>query len=183
MLSTKHRETLHEVARQSIKDGLRDGREPVIELSEYDQVLCEKRATFVTLKINNRLRGCIGTLTAVRPLVEDVAHNAYAAAFHDTRFDPLTADELATLDIHISILNSPEDMSFDSEQDLLRQLRPGKDGVILQENFRRATFLPSVWESIDSKAEFIQHLKQKAGLPMNYWSDDIKIQRYSVESF
>ena len=183
MLSDQNRKTLHQIAYQSIEHGLADAGEPVIDVAMYDQLLREKRATFVTLKTSQNLRGCIGTLSAVRPLVEDVAHNAYAAAFHDTRFKPLVKSELAKLSIHISVLNTPETMLFESEQDLLRQLNPGEDGIILQQDSRRATFLPSVWESIDSKAQFIQQLKLKAGLPKNYWSDDIKIQRYSVESF
>ncbi|MGB5397774.1 MAG: AmmeMemoRadiSam system protein A [Gammaproteobacteria bacterium] len=183
MLSDRHKKTLHEIAYQSIEQGLIDGREPVIDLAKFDQALCEKRSTFVTLKTHDKLRGCIGTLSPVRPLVEDVAHNAYAAAFHDSRFEPLNKTELAALSIHISILNSAEDMAFDSEQDLLRQLRPGIDGIILQENTRRATFLPSVWESIDSRAEFIHHLKLKAGLPKDYWSENMQIQRYTVDEF
>jgi AmmeMemoRadiSam system protein A len=183
MLNEAHKKTLHRVARQSIEHGLATGRAPNIKASGYDQALREKRATFVTLKIEDKLRGCIGTLTALRPLVEDVAHNAFAAAFEDTRFEPLSNNELEQLSISISVLDTPEEMLFDSEQDVIRQLRPGEDGIILQENARRATFLPSVWESVENKVEFLQHLKLKAGLPKNYWSDDVRILRYTVEYF
>ncbi|MCW8831117.1 MAG: AmmeMemoRadiSam system protein A, partial [Gammaproteobacteria bacterium] len=146
-------------------------------------VLKTRRATFVTLQKQGQLRGCIGMLEPVRPLAEDVAHNAFAAAFSDRRFSPLQADELEQLDIHISILGTPEKMTFDSEDDLLAQIRPGVDGLIMEEGHLRGTFLPSVWESVQDKKEFLNHLKMKSGLPGNYWSDSIIIHRYSVEEF
>jgi AmmeMemoRadiSam system protein A len=111
------------------------------------------------------------------------AYNAWAAAFTDSRFMPLAASELDDLDVHISILGTPEEIEFDSEQDLVNKIRPGVDGLILEEGFNRGTFLPSVWESVADTREFLNHLKMKAGLPANYWSDTIRIKRYTVEEF
>ena len=182
-LSTHHKKILHEIAYRSIEKGLADRHQPTIDSSGYDHVLQTKAATFVTLKIGDALRGCIGILEPRRPLIEDVAHNAYAAAFNDSRFDPVSRDELGRLSIHISVLNTPSDILFESEEDLIRQLRPGEDGIILEEGSARATFLPSVWEDIDSKKEFMRHLKMKAYLPKDYWSDTISIKRYTVEEF
>lgn len=140
-------------------------------------------ASFVTLEIQQKLRGCIGSIEAYRPLGEDLIENAAAAALHDPRFPPLTAGEYPDTTIKLSILTSPEPMQFDSEIDLLRQLLPGMDGLILSEGARRGTFLPSVWEQLPNPADFLNHLKQKAGLPANYWSDTIQIARYRTEQF
>ena len=183
MLSAAHKTLLHDIARDSIGHGLQKG-EPLLPASEnYASVLTENRATFVTLNKQGQLRGCIGSLQARRPLIEDVAHNAFAAAFHDTRFSPLQADELPAVDIHIALLGTAETIQADSEQALLRQLRPGIDGLILEEQGRRATFLPAVWESLQDKQTFVQQLKMKAGLPADYWSDSIRFQRYQTESW
>lgn len=141
------------------------------------------RATFVTLEIGGALRGCIGVLEAIRPLVVDVARNAFAAAFEDPRFPRLTRAELPRLDIHISVLTPPEPMHFDSEADLLRQIRPGIDGLILEDRGRRGTFLPSVWEQLPKPDEFFEHLRHKAGLPGGYWSETLIVSRYTTESF
>lgn len=183
MLSEQNKKVLHDIAYRSIDQGLSSGHPLTVDLSDYDEPLREKKATFVTLKIHDQLRGCIGILEPLRPLVEDVAYNAFAAAYEDSRFNPVSRDEIPSLSIHISILNTPEAMHFDSEQDMIRQLAPGKDGIILIAGFRKATFLPSVWESVKTKTEFIEHLKQKAGLSKHYWDQHIKILRYSVDEF
>ena len=183
MYNEQEKKLLHDIAYQSIKQGLSSGHPLPIQLSDYDESLCEKKATFVTLNIHDQLRGCIGILEPLRPLVEDVAYNAFAAAYRDRRFEPVTRDEIELLNIHISILNTPEEMHFDSEQDMIQQLRPGEDGIILIAGSRKATFLPSVWESIKNKTEFIEHLKEKAGLSRHYWDQHIKILRYSVDEF
>jgi len=120
-------------------------------------------------------------LEACRPLVEDVAENAVAAAFHDPRFPPLSRDEFDDLKISISVLSPPEEMSFSSEADLLSQIRPGIDGLILQEGFQKGTFLPSVWEELPETEMFFEHLKLKAGLPAGYWSDTLRVFRYTAE--
>ncbi len=129
------------------------------------------------------MRGCIGSLEARRPLVEDIAHNAHAAAFHDPRFPPLSPAELADLTIHIAILQPAEALAFHSEAELLAQLRPGIDGLILQDGAHRATFLPAVWEGLPEPRQFLNELKRKAGLRMDYWSDSIQAWRYTTESF
>lgn len=140
-------------------------------------------ATFVTLNDDRGLRGCIGRLEAERPLVEDVADNAYAAAFRDPRFPALTEGELAGLDIHISVLGTPERLDVASESELLEKLRPGEDGLILAEAGRRATFLPSVWKSLPEPGAFLRHLRQKAGFAPDYWSPALQIYRYGCEEF
>jgi AmmeMemoRadiSam system protein A len=181
------RNLLHEIASASIKYSLKHGSdaryERTLNIEDYSPALQQERATFVTLNIDDELRGCIGTLEAHHPLVIDVAHNARSAAFHDPRFSPLTKSEFDRLQIHISILGIPEPMSFTSEHDLIQQLRPGLDGLILSAAGRRGTFLPSVWEQLATPEEFFAHLKLKAGLPMSYWSDDVKVERYTTESF
>ena len=183
MHNEEQRKKLHDIAFDSIKRGLSDGKALAIDLTKLDEALQHKRATFVTLQKNGELRGCIGMLEPIRPLAEDVAHNAFAAAFSDPRFPPLKEDELEQLNIHISILGTPEKMAFDSEEDLVTQIRPKIDGLIMEEGNRRGTFLPSVWESLHDPQKFLTHLKLKSGLPGNYWSDSIQIHRYTVEEF
>ncbi|MCK4705335.1 MAG: AmmeMemoRadiSam system protein A [Gammaproteobacteria bacterium] len=183
MHNKAQRQQLHDIAYDSIKSGVTSGKALSIDLSKMNTALNTKRATFVTLQKHGELRGCIGMLEPIRPLAEDVAHNAFAAAFSDPRFSPLQAHELEQLDIHISILGTPEKMLFDSEDDLLTQIRPNIDGLIMEEGQRRGTFLPSVWQSVQDKKEFLNHLKMKSGLASNYWSNSIKIQRYTVEEF
>lgn len=139
-------------------------------------------ASFVTLTMNGQLRGCIGTLEAHQPLGQDVRHNALGAAFHDPRFAPLSAAEYDQVKIEVSVLEEPQPMTFTSEQDALSQLRPGQDGLILRSQGRRATFLPQVWEQLPQPAEFMAHLKRKAGLPASHWHG-VKLWRYGVQAF
>lgn len=171
------------LARTSIAHGLSKGHALPVKLADYPDTLTQPRATFVTLERHGQLRGCIGMLEAIRPLVEDVAENAYAAAFRDPRFPPLRDAELADLQLHISILSPAEALSFDSEADLLAQIRPGIDGLILHDHGHRGTFLPSVWEQLPDKTQFLQHLKQKAGLPAHYWSETLLVSRYTTFMF
>ncbi|PPD03525.1 MAG: AMMECR1 domain-containing protein [Methylobacter sp.] len=180
-LTELNQNLLLSVARQAIEHGLTTGKPPALDEADYPDELKHRRATFVTLEIGGQLRGCIGSLEARTPLVADIAHNAYGAAFKDPRFPPLQAEEYSKLHIHLSILSPDQPMTFRSEQDLLQQLRPGIDGLILQEGRHRATFLPSVWTSLASPKQFLQHLKQKAGLPPDYWSDTIQASRYQTE--
>ncbi len=172
---------LLDLAFASIQHGLSTGQAIEINLADFPDRLKQKQASFVTLEINKQLRGCIGMLEAIRPLAKDVAENAFSAAFKDPRFAPLSRDEYSLLTLHISILSASEPISFNSEQDLIGQLRPGIDGLILQEKNRRGTFLPSVWETLPKPEQFLRHLKQKAGLPDDYWSKNIKIFRYTTE--
>ena len=181
-LNKDNQQRLLALARASIEHGVQTGRPIQPNLDDFPAELAEQRATFVTLHINHQLRGCIGRLVAVRPLAEDIAENAFCAAFKDPRFPPLAAHELADLEIHLSILTPAEPVSFSSEQDLLAQLQPGIDGLILDEGRFHGTFLPSVWEQLPKPEQFLRNLKQKAGLPPDYWSKNIRIYRYRTEA-
>lgn len=182
MFDSADKKQLLDLAKASIQYGLEHGHPIAVTLGNYPSHLQEQRACFVTLQIDDKLRGCIGSLEAHRPLVVDVADNAYAAAFRDPRFAPVSATEYPDLQYHISVLNPPEPMTFDSEADLLKQIRPGIDGLVLSDKGFRGTFLPSVWESLPTAKEFLMHLKQKAGLPMDYWSESLEVERYTVEN-
>ncbi len=182
-LHDDQRAQLRAIARASIRSGL-DRRAPsALSLDGLPPELLAPRASFVTLEIADRLRGCIGSLEARRPLAEDVHRNAYAAAFEDSRFPPLRPDEFDELAIHISILQPAEPLLVDSEEALVRALRPGRDGLILQCGPRRATFLPAVWEDVPNPRDFVRHLKYKAGLPPNEWPAEMRCWRYETESF
>jgi hypothetical protein len=181
-LAEQHGPTLLELARDSIGHGLRYGAPLMVNPERYPAELQQSLATFVTLNIGDSLRGCIGMLEATRPVVVDVAGNAFAAAFNDPRFPPLVESELPTLNIHISVLNRPAPMTFASEHDVIAQLRPGIDGLVIEEVNHRGTFLPAVWDALPEPAEFLTQLKLKAGLPADYWSDTIIIKRYTCQS-
>lgn len=182
-LTESERRQVLGVAEVSIRYGLRTSRPPSVPLEGFRGALREARASFVTLRHGETLRGCIGTLTAARPLVQDVAANAYAAAFCDPRFRPLQMVELHGMEVHISVLGTPEPMRFSSEHDLISQLRVGVDGLVIEEGRRRGTFLPSVWDVLPDPRVFLGQLKQKAGLPEGYWSASLQVHRYQVESF
>lgn len=174
---------LLDLALASIRNGLKENKALKVDAGDYPPPLQQKRACFVTLHLHETLRGCIGHLEAIQALVNDVAENAYAAAFRDPRFPPLSFDEAEGLAIHISVLTPAKPLAYASETDLLAKIRPGIDGLILEEGLNRGTFLPSVWDSLPEPGDFLNHLKQKAGLPMDYWSDGIKISRYETDSF
>jgi AmmeMemoRadiSam system protein A len=182
-LNDSQKAELLKLARASIQEGLKSGHPLRLDLQQFEPPLTKKTATFVTLELNGQLRGCIGMLEAARPLAVDITENAFAAAFRDPRFPPLSAAEYADLDVHISILSPSEAIDFVSEADLVAQLHPGIDGLILLEGSWRGTFLPSVWEQLPNPTQFLRHLKQKAGLPADYWSDTLKIFRYRTEMF
>ncbi len=149
-----------------------------------DDLFREEAATFVTLKIKGQLRGCIGSLTSTASLWESIKKNAINAAFSDSRFRPLTADELKTVHIDISILTTPVDLVYEDGEDLLTLLRPGVDGVVLQYGAKGATFLPQVWEQLPTVELFLGHLCLKAGLAEQCWRQDHpRIQIYTVQSF
>ena len=140
-------------------------------------------ATFVTLTREGELRGCIGSLQAFRPLDQDVRENARAAAFRDPRFAPLSERELAATRVEVSLLTPAEPICFTTEEDAVRQLRPGIDGVILESERHRGTFLPQVWESVTDPWQFMSELKRKAGLAEDFWSKDLKLYRYEVQKW
>ncbi len=179
----EEQKALLDVAYKAIDYKLATQQTLVIIPAQYPAALQAKRATFVTLEIDAQLRGCIGSLEARQPLVSDVAYNAHAAAFSDPRFNPVIREELKKLSIHISVLSEPQPLLCDSEQDLINKLVPGKDGLILEEGSRRATFLPSVWESLPDPRQFIAHLKQKGHFQADYWSPDLRVYRYYTDYF
>jgi AmmeMemoRadiSam system protein A len=150
---------------------------------EDDPRLHEPGATFVTLTQQGELRGCIGSLEAHRLLNLDVRQNAIAAAFRDPRFAPLAREEFERTRVEVSLLSRAEAMNCVDEDDALRQLRPGRDGVILEYGRHRSTFLPQVWESLPEPRQFLAQLKRKAGLPPNLWDRDMRLSRYEVEKW
>ena len=177
------RQRLLQTAREAVLHPFGNNENYHIDLSRFPQALKEERASFVTLNINQQLRGCIGSLAAHRPLVTDVAHNAQAAAFKDPRFKPLTLGEYQQVDIHISVLSPPELLEVNSRADLLSRLRPGIDGLIINEGGKRATYLPSVWEQLPDPESFVAELRRKAGLRANGWAANTTIHRYTTEEF
>ncbi|NJD05116.1 MAG: AmmeMemoRadiSam system protein A [Methylococcaceae bacterium] len=181
-LADEDQRFLQELALASIRHGLTEHRPVTVDLATVAPALRQPRACFVTLETQGQLRGCIGSLQAVRPLALDVAANAYAAAFRDPRFPELSEDELPQLELHLSLLTVPEPVACASEEELLKLLRPGIDGLILEDGGRRGTFLPSVWEQLPDAAVFLQHLKRKAGFPSDYWSPSLKVYRYRTET-
>lgn len=168
------------IARATITEALGRQAEPADENLPW---LHDKGASFVTLTIHHQLRGCIGTLEAVRPLLQDIKANAYAAAFRDPRFPPLTVAELDAIHIEISLLSAPQRLSFKNEADALAQLRPRIDGVVFKYGHYRSTLLPQVWEQLPDPAAFMAQLKRKAGLNRDFWHDDVEIDRYTVTKF
>ncbi len=176
------RRALLDVARASIRHGLDHGG-PLRDFpTATDPMLRLPRASFVTLHRASRLRGCIGEFEARRPLIESVAHNAWAAAFRDPRFPALREDEFETVDIHVSVLSPPVAIGADSEPELLATLQPGVDGVLLRQGHHSSTFLPQVWEQLPEPADFLRHLRRKAGLPDPYDASATYL-RYGVEAF
>lgn len=155
----------------------------VIPADDSAPWLSEPGATFVTLTQRGDLRGCIGSLEAHRPLAEDVKANALAAAFRDPRFPPLAAEEFARTRVEVSLLSPMSEITFRDEADAIAQLRPGKDGVVLQYGWQRGTFLPQVWEQLPRREQFFTQLKAKAGLPRDFWADGVKLYRYTVSKW
>lgn len=171
------------LARAAIDHGLAHGDAPEVDASAWPAPLRAERAAFVTLLDgNDALRGCVGSVEAHRPLVADVAANAFAAAFLDPRFPPLTPAERPGVACKLSVLTPPEPLPFASETDLLQRLQPGVDGLVLEAGERRGTLLPAVWEQIPEPAEFWRMLKRKAGLEPDACPDGLAVYRYRAET-
>jgi AmmeMemoRadiSam system protein A len=171
------------LARRAIELELGRDVEPALEPAVMVPWLERLAATFVTLESDGRLRGCVGSLKARRSLRDDVIGNARAAAFEDSRFPSLRAEELGGLGVEVSVLSEPAPLTCDSEAELLAALRPGVDGLVLECGSHRSTFLPQVWESLSDPADFLAALKQKAGLERDFWSDEMRFSRYAVEKY
>jgi AmmeMemoRadiSam system protein A len=168
------RRALLKLGRDSIEHGLTSGTPLSVADHPPSAAFAEIRSSFVTLRQSGELRGCIGSLEATSTLAESVARNAFQSAFEDPRFPPLRSGALAALDIEISVLGTLEPMTICSETELLTDLQPMIDGVVLEAGPHRSTFLPKVWEQLPDPREFIGALKSKAGLPDEYWSSDIR---------
>jgi AmmeMemoRadiSam system protein A len=171
------------LARASIEHGLVHERPLPVDYAELPRALADTAATFTTLRIQGRLRGCCGSLEAVRPLAEDVACSAFRAAFRDVRFDPVGKHELEAIGLEVSVLSPLEPLPFSGEADLLLRLTPGVDGLVIIAEGRRATFLPTVWEMLPDRQQFLLALKSKCGLPEKYWSERLEFQRYRTTSY
>lgn len=183
-LTPAERDLLLKLARQTLEIVLAGGPAPELTLEDYPEKLRRPGATFVTLTKSGHLRGCIGTLEAYRPLVEDARLHAIAAATQDYRFPPVQADELPAIAIEISRLTPPVPLEYASPDELLARLRPGVDGVLLRDGLRRATFLPQVWEKIPSPINFLNQLCLKMGAAPDDWRErDLRVEIYQVEEF
>lgn len=175
---------LIDIAQRSIRRGIRKGEPIEVRIGrEAPAALAAHRATFVTLEQDGQLRGCIGSVIAHQPLASDVAVNAFKAAFSDPRFPKLTEAELTRCTLSISILSTPRPIAFRDEAGLVAALQPDRDGVILQDQGKRGLFLPHVWSSLPEPAQFVRHLKAKAGLPRDHWSPGLRAWRFGVEKF
>ena len=181
--SSNEKPVLLAIALDSIRSGLEHGRPARLYIGDYPASLGAQLASFVTLMHGDTLRGCIGTLEAQTSLIENIADNAWAAAFRDPRFPVLTTTEVNDLTIQISVLSPLMPVTVASEQELLAMMVPGDAGWVLQDKGNRGTFLPSVWSSLSDPAVFLQQLKIKAGLSPDDWSNTLEIWRYTTDSF
>ncbi|MCP4330698.1 MAG: AmmeMemoRadiSam system protein B [Alphaproteobacteria bacterium] len=183
-LSDEHRKMLGDLGRGVISAAVENGgRMPRVVANTLAPQLRSARATFVTLKIGGKLRGCIGSITPSRSLALDVAENSFKAGFGDPRFPALSAEDRDRIDISVSILSTPRQLECRTEAQLVADLNPDRDGVILVDGEKRGLFLPQVWESLPDPQDFVRHLKGKARLPEDHWSDAIQFYRFSTESF
>jgi AmmeMemoRadiSam system protein A len=176
------RAALLAVAYRSLGHGVVHGSALPVDPREHSAALRGVRASFVTLHRAQTLRGCVGSLEAHQPLVVDVSRSAFAAGFRDPRFTPLRAEEIAEIEVHIAVLSPLERLPSANEEELVALLRPGVDGLVLQEGSRRGTLLPEVWESLGDARRFVREVKRKAGLPESGWSPRLEAFRYTTES-
>jgi uncharacterized protein len=183
-LTDDDKRDLLRVARQSIESAVNCSLLPQFLLQDFSQVLQAPGASFVTLMQLGELRGCVGAIEAYQPLVQDVCEHAVSAAMDDYRFSPVQPEDVPHLSIEISRLTVPEKLDYQEPQDLLTLLQPHTDGVVMRDGHRRATFLPQVWEKVDTVEEFLGHLSRKMGAPSDYWRrKKLEVFTYRVEMF
>lgn len=183
-LADGEKQILLRLAREAMESAVKGEALPPLDRQSLPSPLREEGASFVTLTIHGELRGCIGALEAYQPLADDVREHAVAASLRDPRFPPVGESELSRIRLEVSRLTAPTPLEYSSGDDLLKKLRPHVDGVILKDGFRRATFLPQVWEKIPDPAEFLDHLCQKMGVRPGLWRDaKLVVQTYQVEEF
>ena len=184
LLSAAQGQLLLDLARRTIavKLGIEPDQPPLHD--EKPPALTACRSTFVTLKKAGTLRGCIGSLTADQPLVDNVCANAINAAFHDPRFDPMTAEEWHQVHIEVSVLSKPRKLIYASGEELPDRLKPHVDGIVIRKGYASATFLPQVWEQLPRPQDFLAHLCLKAGLSADAWRQgDLEVETYQVQYF
>ena len=185
-LTENEKTQLLQQARIAMEHAVRGENLPPLDLNQFSSILRENGASFVTLttKSIGQLRGCIGTLTAYQPLIEDVRDHAVAAALEDFRFSPVESHELPHLKIEISRLTKPVLLDYANADDLINKIKPGVDGVVLEDGRRRATFLPQVWDQIPEVDLFLTSLCQKMGASGDLWRQKkLEISIYQVEEF
>lgn len=182
-LSHTHRALLLETARRTLAEVVETGRTPDVRAEDFPLPLRAIRRSFVTLEMDGSLRGCIGTIQATRPLVEDVVTNTLKSAMQDPRFGPLTAAELPRVDITVSILSHDRPLPFRDEAELPAKLRPGIDGLILRDGRNGALFLPKVWDMLPDPRDFVAQLRRKAGLPAHGPLPGLEAYRFTAETF
>jgi AmmeMemoRadiSam system protein A len=183
-LTNEEQQTLLRLARQTMEHAVQGKKLPPVDDASITPHLREQGASFVTLTIDGDLRGCIGALEAYQPLVDDVREHAVAAALEDPRFPPVDQTELSKIKLEVSRLTAPHLLEYSNSADLISKLRPHVDGVILKSEFRRATFLPQVWEKIPDPQEFLDHLCAKMGAKPNLWRNTkLQVYVYQVEEF
>jgi AmmeMemoRadiSam system protein A len=183
-LSQDEKEQLLDLAYQSVQAAVTSGKPPEVELEGLPPRLSEQQASFVTLRVEGVLRGCIGAIRARLPLAIDVIEHAAAAAQNDPRFSALKADELSNLELEVSVLSHPQPLDYQDPADLLHSLTPDIDGVIIQQGIHRATFLPQVWTKVSGPEEFLNRLCEKARLAPDVWQQErLEVFTYQVECF
>ncbi len=183
-LTNDEQQTLLRLAREALSRGVAGHTMPLLDLKSLTPSLRANGASFVTLTIGGELRGCIGALEPYQPLADDVREHAVAAALEDPRFPPVSPQEVDRIEIEVSRLTFPKALEYSNAEDLMGRLRPHIDGVILRDGFRRATFLPQVWEKIPDKADFLDNLCLKMGEAPDTWRRrHLDVQVYEVEEF
>jgi AmmeMemoRadiSam system protein A len=183
-LTDGEKQTLLRLAREAMEHGVRGEKMPPLNRDSLTPHLREQGASFVTLTIDGELRGCIGALEAYQPLVDDVREHAMAAAIEDPRFHPVDENELSRIKLEVSCLTAPHPLEYSSSEELRAKLRPHVDGVILRDGFRRATFLPQVWEKIPTPTKFLDQLCAKMGAQPDLWQrTKLQVYIYQVEEF
>jgi AmmeMemoRadiSam system protein A len=181
-LTEQEQATLLQLAHSAIEHGVNLGRPMEVDAANYSKRLGRNQATFVTLKLDGDLRGCIGKIQATQPLVCDVVENAYSAAFKDNRFNPVNQQELGAIKLAISLLTEPELLEYSNKDELLEKLQCDQGGVILSDDRHVGVFLPVMWSRFTEAEEFVARLKSKAGMAPHVWHESLCVHTFRVES-
>lgn len=182
-ISTPLRVEALRTARQALLSRQNRGKEPAVNLATFSPVMHSLGASFVTLTLEGKLRGCIGSLEARHPLIEDIVANAIKAGFNDPRFEPVNRNDIMMSRLEIAVLSRPQPLEFEEEAEIYEQIVPGRDGMIFEDGPHRGTFLPKVWDHFEAPQEFVRALKRKAGVSEEHWSKNVKVSRFTTETF